>query len=106
MFAWEHVAELTFVAVSLLDYDANPVIGKILKKRREIFKIHYWKGSWNKKWIPWLTGGERYVYKLSNGCIYLTAFELDNELKLKLERKGKYENFQRAKVCEGLKQYN
>jgi hypothetical protein len=54
-----------------------PVIGKVLAKENESVRIHYWKGSWKKKWQPWLhKNGEPWTDLLPKECIYLTAVEL------------------------------
>ncbi len=91
---WEHVKESTFVAVALVNYSAVPVIGKVLEKKENTVTIHYWKGSWNKKWIPWMTrGGKPWTDELPKDCIYLAAFELDEESKLKRGTKKQIRDF-------------
>jgi hypothetical protein len=53
-----YIKESSFVAVSLLDHKDVPVIGKVLQKKKKTITIHYWKGSWNKRWVPCLTAEE------------------------------------------------
>ena len=50
---WDHIAADGFIAVSLEGYKNVPVIGKVLAKEKDAVRIHYWRGSWNKKWQPW-----------------------------------------------------
>lgn len=58
------------------------MVGKVLQKIVSTFEIEYWKGTINKEWVPWLTNnGEPWVDVLPKECIYLAAFELDNEFK-------------------------
>ena len=74
---WDHVAADGFIAVSLEGYKNVPVIGKVLAKEKDAVRIHYWRGSWNKKWQPWFhANGEPWTDLLPKECIYLTAFEL------------------------------
>lgn len=90
---WDHVRVSTFVAVSLLNYENVPVIGKVLEKEENLVKIHYWKGSWNKKWIPWEINGKPWTDDLPKDCVYLAAFELDKESKLQRDTKRKMREF-------------
>ena len=90
---WEHVNVQSFVAVSLENYSDVPVIGKVLEKKADTIKIHYWKGSWNKKWVPWLVRGKPWTDELPKGCIYLAAFELDEDSKLKRDTKRQVRKF-------------
>lgn len=55
---WDHVVVGAFVAVNLEGYENKPVIGKVLEKMEDGFVIEYWKGSWNKKWVPWIHRGK------------------------------------------------
>ena len=49
---WDHVVVGAFVAVNLEGYESKLVIGKVLEKIEDEYVIEYWKGSWNKKWVP------------------------------------------------------
>ncbi len=50
-----------FVAVDLQDNNKKPNIGKVMKKMESSFKLHYWKGSINKEWVPWIVNNESWV---------------------------------------------
>ena len=95
---WEHVKQESFVAVSLENYDKAPVIGKVLQKFESTFVIHYWKGTINKKWTPWFTPTkEPWTDTLPNECVYLAAFQLDNDGKLQPDLKRQIKEFLRNK---------
>ncbi len=49
-------------------------IGKVLEKLEKTIKIHYWKGSWNKKWTHWLNYRKLWTDELPKECIYLSDF--------------------------------
>ena len=67
---WDHVAADGFIAVSLEGYKNVPVIGKVLAKQKDAVRIHYWRGSWNKKWQPWFhANGEPWTDLLPKECI-------------------------------------
>lgn len=84
---WEHVVVGGFVAVSLEGYEKLPVIGKVLEKQEEKVVVEYWKGSWNKKWQPWIHRGKPWTNELTKNCIYLTGFELlDSKLRPETKR--------------------
>jgi hypothetical protein len=95
---WEHVNPETFVAVYLENYDKAPVIGKVLEKFESSFIIHYWKGTINKKWTPWLTRKkEPWTDTLPKECIYLAAFQLNDDGKLRPDSRQKIKEFLRKK---------
>jgi hypothetical protein len=89
---WEHVLVDGFVAVALVGYEKSPVIGKVMKKLKDKVTIEYWKGSWNKKWEPWVNGGTIWRDELSKDCVYLAAFEL-HDSKLCPEKKRQMRHF-------------
>ena len=84
---WDHVAVDSFVGVSLQNYNKIPVIGKVLEKNESTLKIHYWKGLWNKNWMPMTYKQRRTMDRCTTKRVhtvynYLAAFQLDNESKL------------------------
>ena len=91
---WEHVHVGEFVAVSLEGYEKKPVIGTVIEKGQSVIKIHYWKGSWNKKWMPWMYGrGKPWTDDLPKDSIYLTSFSLDEQGKLGINTKRQMRDF-------------
>ena len=75
------------VAVLILNSKKNPVVGKVLEIIDDsTFKIHYWKGSYNKPWQPHMVkdGNQQKPWTdvLDKRSIILCAFELDEENKL------------------------
>lgn len=91
---WQHVVVGGFVAVSLEKYEKVPVIGEVLEKHSTTLKIHYWKGSWNKKWEPWFIGrDEPWTDDLPQNCIYLASFELTDQSKLYPDTKRQMKAF-------------
>ena len=71
---WEHVQIGKFAAVALENYHKLPVICKVAEKHEATIQVNYQKGSWNKKWVPWLTGNKQpWTDVLPKDCIYLAA---------------------------------
>ena len=89
---WENVVVGGVVAVSLEGYEKLPVIGKVLEKQEEKVAVEYWKGSWNKKWQPWIHRGTPWTNELTKNCIYLIGFELLGS-KLRPETKRQIREF-------------
>ena len=70
------------------------MIGKVVEKHEATIQINYWKGSWNKKWVPWLIGNKQpWADVLPKECIYLTSFELTTDSKLQAGTKQKIREF-------------
>ena len=65
-------------------YNKVPVVGRILDKVEVEFTIHYWKGSWNKKWEPWFQNEHPWTDGLPRGCVYLAAFNFNENGKLQV----------------------
>jgi hypothetical protein len=86
----------SFVAVAI-ENSSVPVIGKVLEKFEKSIKLHYWKGSWNKTWTPWLTYRKPWVDELPKDCIYLSDFELDKNFKLQRSTKRQMRKFLKDK---------
>ena len=81
------------VAVVLDNYK-HPAIGEVIEKREKSIVLHYYKGSWNKKWVPWLTrGGQAWTDELPKDCIYLADFKLDQQSKLRRDTKRQMREF-------------
>ncbi len=59
-----------------------PVVGRILDKVEVEFTIHYWKGSWNKKWEPWFQNEHPWTDGLPRGTVFtwqhLTLMRMGN----------------------------
>ena len=49
-----------FVADDLQDNNKKTNIGKVMKKMESSFKLHYWKASISKEWVPWFVNNEPY----------------------------------------------
>ena len=90
---WDHVLVESLVAVNLENYDKVPVIGKVLEKRDNEFTIHYWKGSWNKKWEPWLHSKGPWTDVLPKEYVYLASFTLNEGDKLSADTKRQMKSF-------------
>ena len=45
----------TFKGISLQNYGKVHVIGKVVEKDESTVNTHYWKESWEKKWVPLFT---------------------------------------------------
>ncbi|XP_028393249.1 uncharacterized protein LOC114532975 [Dendronephthya gigantea] len=90
---WQFVTVGVFVAVNLENYEKVPVIGKVVEKDEDNVKVHYWKGSWNKKWTPWLYNNLPWIDELPKDCIYLASFELDENDKLQKDTKQSIREF-------------
>ena len=74
-----------YVAVSIENYSKAPVIGKVLEIHDDKFKIQYWKGSWRRKWQPWLLrDGNVWEDELPIACLLLVDFKFDSAGKLQL----------------------
>ena len=78
-----------FVAVELENYRKRPVIGKVLEVNDDGFTICYWKGSYNKEWIPHTLparrgsdGNQLWTQRLPKSCIKCFGFSLDENSKL------------------------
>ena len=91
---WQIVTVDGFVAVSLENYNKVPVIAKVIEKNEDKIKVHYWKGSWNKKWVPWMCSDHQpWLDDLPKGCVYLASFELDDDGKLQKDTKRSIRGF-------------
>ena len=93
---WQHVHVDGFVAVAIENCSV-PVIGKVLEKSEKTIKIHDWKGSWNKKWTPWLNYRKLWTDELPKECVYLSDFELDADAKLQRSTKRQMKKFLKDK---------
>lgn len=78
-----------FVAVKLENYRRTPVIGKVFEVNEDEFVICYWKGSYNKEWIPHTLPARRgdeesrlWTQQLPKSCIICFRFTLDDSSKL------------------------
>ena len=78
-----------FVAVKLENYRRTPVIGKVFEVNEDGFVICYWKGSYNKEWIPYTLPARRgdedsrlWTQQLPKSCIICFGFTLDGCSKL------------------------
>ena len=90
---WDHVSIGSFVAVNIENYNKVHVVGKVLEKIEDEFTIHYWKGSWNKKWEPWFQNEHPWTDVLPRGCVYLAAFNLNENGKLHADTKRQIKSF-------------
>lgn len=94
---WQHVDVGSFVAVHLVNYAKDAVLGEVLEKKDNEFVIHYWKGSWNKKWQPWLLRNkEPWTDVLPKQCVYLASFRLNESGKLQADTKRQMKAFLNA----------
>ena len=93
---WHHISIGDFVAVSI-EGSEKPVIGKVLNITETQFEIHYWRGSINTKWTPWLTN-EKLPWndKLPKECVYLADFHLDSNSKLHPDTRRQIRQFKKS----------
>ena len=79
----------SLVAVKLVNYAKEPVIGKVQQVHADSFTLQYWRGTYNGKWAPQtLPRSQRpWVDELPKSCIILCMFSLTDDNKLLLSTK-------------------
>ena len=83
-------------AVSIENYSKAPMIGKVPEIHDDKFKIQYWKGSWRRKWQPWLLrDGNVWEDELPIACLLQVDFKFDSGGKLQLTYKYLKETYER-----------
>uniref|UniRef100_A0A7M5WLT1 Uncharacterized protein n=1 Tax=Clytia hemisphaerica TaxID=252671 RepID=A0A7M5WLT1_9CNID len=71
------------VAIWLIDSKTEPTIGKIIEVEENQVRANYWKGSWNKKWVPHMLysdGKRRKDGWISKASVILYGFTLINDV--------------------------
>ena len=93
--------------ILLQDSKKLPVLGRVLDKRDKEFNIHYYQGSYCKRWAPHMVYDRKsktpvaWTQWLPKACIILIDFVLVDEKLTPQQKKflsGKYKDFEK-KSC-------